>query len=305
MAGFGVGCLQLALSGGDNLDAIEREIRAAKARLPWLQMMLLPELFCFGVSTDHAQPMPGPAENRFCALARELDIWLIPGSMFEKREGRTYNTSSVIDPSGAVIARYRKMYPFLPYERGVTAGDEPVVFDVPGVGRFGLSICYDMWFPETSRTLAFMGAEVILHPSLTNTIDREAERAISRATATTNQCYFLDLNGAGELGFGRSGFYGPGGEVIWEAGENREIIALDLDLDYVRRVRRRGWHGLAQSLKSFRDGPTDFAPYRPGARSPALDDLGPLEKPMPEAPAAPAGDDVIVSKRTATDEAAE
>jgi predicted amidohydrolase len=308
VAGFGVGCLQLALAGGDNLDAIEQELRAAKARLPWLQMLMLPELFCFGVSTDHAQPMPGPAEDRLARVAADLGVWLVTGSLFEKREGRVYNTASVIDPSGRVIVRYRKMYPFLPYERGVAGGDEPVVFDVPGVGRFGLSICFDMWFPETTRTLAFMGAEVILHPSLTNTIDREAERAIARGTAAVNQCYFLDLNGAGDLGFGRSGFYGPGGEVIWEAGENREVIALDLDLDYVRRVRERGWHGLAQALKSFRDGPTDFAPYRAGARSPYLDALGPLERPMPETPAAApsaADDDKIISTGRVTDEAAE
>jgi predicted amidohydrolase len=302
VAGFGVGCLQLALGGWDNLDAIEREIRAAKSRLPWLQMIMLPELFCFGVSTDRAQPMPGPAEDRMAKIAGDLGVWLIPGSMFERREGLVHNTASVIDPSGAVIARYRKMYPFLPYEQGVTPGTEPVVFDVPGVGRFGLSICYDMWFPETTRTLAWMGAEVILHPSLTNTIDREAEKAISRATAAINQCYFLDLNGAGDLGFGRSAFYGPGGEVIWEAGENREVIALDLDLDYVRRVRRRGWHGIGQTLKSFREGPRSFPPYQAGARSPYLDDLGPLEKPQAEAPTEGASS---ISTRTATDEAAE
>lgn len=284
MAGFGVGCLQLALGPGDNVAEIAREIRSAKARLPWLQMMLLPELFAFGTSPKTAQPMPGPAEDYFAALAAELGIWLIPGSLFEQAGGRVFNTAPVIDPAGQVVARYRKLYPFQPYEAGIAPGDEPVVFDVPGVGRFGLSICYDMWFPETVRTLVWQGAEVILHPSLTNTIDREAERAIARASAAINQCYFLDLNGAGDLGFGRSGFYGPGGEVIWEAGSGREIVALDLDLELVRRVRRRGWNGLGQTLKSFRDGPRAFPPYEAGARSPYLDALGPLEKPRPDTP---------------------
>ncbi len=278
----------MALGPGDNLAEIAREIRAAKARLPWLQMMLLPELFAFGVSPVHAQPMPGPAEDFFAALAAELGIWLIPGTLFERAGGKVHNTAPVVDPSGQVIARYRKLYPFQPYETGVAPGDEPVVFDVPGVGRFGLSICYDMWFPETVRTLVWQGAEVILHPSLTNTIDREAERSIARASAAINQCYFLDLNGAGDLGFGRSGFYGPGGEVIWEAGSGREVVALDLDLELVRRVRRRGWNGLGQTLKSFRDGPRGFPPYEAAARSRFLDDLGPLERPGVEAPAKPA-----------------
>lgn len=284
MSGFGVGCLQLALGPGDNLAELAREIRAAKARLPWLQMMLLPELFAFGVSPSFAQPMPGPAEDFFADLAAELGIWLIPGSLFEKDGDQVFNTAPVIDPTGKVIARHRKLYPFQPYETGVASGQEPVVFDVPGVGRFGVSICYDMWFPETVRAMVWQGAEVILHPSLTNTIDREAERAIARASAAINQCYFLDLNGAGDLGFGRSGFYGPGGEVIWEAGSGREIVALDLDLELVRRVRRRGWNGLGQSLKSFRDGPRVFPPYEAGARSPFLDALGPLEKPRAETP---------------------
>ena len=72
-----------------------------------------------------------------------------------------------------------------------------MVFDVPSVGRFGVSNCYDMWFPETTRTLAAMGAEVILHPSMTNTIDRDVELAIARTNAAINQCYFFDINVAG------------------------------------------------------------------------------------------------------------
>jgi predicted amidohydrolase len=83
------------------------------------------------------------------------------------------------------------MYPFEPYEQGVTPGEEFCVFDIPEVGRFGVSICYDMWFPETTRTLAWMGAEVILHPTMTGTIDRDAELAIVRASAVTNQVYFF------------------------------------------------------------------------------------------------------------------
>ncbi len=137
----------------------------------------------------------------------------VPGSLYERAGDKIYNTAPVIDPAGQVVARHRKIYPFTPYENGVASGDRATVFDVPGVGRFGVSICYDMWFPETSRALAWMGAEVILHPSLTNTIDRDVEISIARASAATNQCYFVDLNCAGNLGYGRSSVFGPGGEA--------------------------------------------------------------------------------------------
>jgi predicted amidohydrolase len=151
---------------------------------------------------------------------------------------------------------------------------------MPDIGRIGISICYDMWFPETTRALACLGAEVVLHPTMTNTIDRGAERAIARASAAQNQLWFVDINVAGDLGVGASSVYGPGGEIMHEAGAGREIIGLDLDLGHVRRVRERGWNGLGQTLKSFRDGPAPFAPYQNGGRvAPALTGLGPLVTP--------------------------
>ena len=222
--------------------------------------------------------MPGPTEARFRASARSHGIWLIPGSVFEADGDALYNTVPVIDPDGKVVARYRKMFPWEPYEEGVMPGDEFVVFDVPGVGRFGISNCYDMWFPETVRSLAWMGAEVILHPSLTSTIDREAEIAMIRAHAAQNQVYFFDVNLSGPLGVGQSCVAGPGGEVIYQAGRGREIIPLKLDFDYLRDVRRDGWQNLGQPLKSFRDSRVAFPPYSEGYDSDALTALGPLAK---------------------------
>ena len=165
-------------------------------------------------------------------------------------------------------------------ESGVSAGTDFVVFDIPQVGRCGVSICYDMWFPETTRALAWMGAEVILHPGMTSTVDRDAELAIGRANAAINQCYFIDVNVAGDLGVGRSVIFGPGGEVICQAGAGREILAVELDLQAVRTARTHGWLGLTQPLKSFRDSVVDFPPYAPAARRSAyLESLGPLRMP--------------------------
>ena len=278
MTNFVIAGLQLESANGNNVDAMLVEIESAVRQFPWLDMVVLPEL---NACADKAcaEPMPGPAEGRFRAVAREHGIWLIPGSLFESDSGNVYNTTPVISPDGEVVARYRKQFPWLPYEDGVTPGDDFCVFDVPGVGRFGISICYDMWFPETIRTMAWMGAEVILHPSLTSTIDRDVECAMIRAHSAQNQVYFFDVNAAGPVGHGQSCIAGPGGEVIYQAGKGREIIPLKLDLDYLREVRNNGWHNLGQPLKSFRDSRVQFPPYTQGYDSEALKALGELRHP--------------------------
>ena len=153
------------------------------------------------------------------------------------------------------------------------------MFDVPDVGRFGVSICYDMWFPETSRTLAAMGAEVILHPTLTGTIDRDIELSIARSTAAINQCYVFDINGLQAGGNGRSIICGPDGRVIYEANTSEEMIPLELDLERVRRSREIGVLRLGQPLKSFRDRKVDFTIYQKDADLSYLEELGPLNKP--------------------------
>lgn len=277
---FGIAALQLDLRKGDNLARMAAEIAAVRQRMPWVGLVVLGELSTFGADPARAQSMPGPAEDRYRELARENALWLVPGSLYEQRDGKVFNTAPVIDPHGNVVARYRKQFPFYPYEHTVACGDETVVFDIPDVGRFGVSICYDMWFPETTRSLCSLGAEVILHPTMTYTIDRDVEQSIARASAAMNQCYFVDVNVAGEFGLGRSIVCGPGGEVIHRAGSGYEVIAFEVDLGYLRRVRERGWHGITQTLKSFRDSKVVFPAYGAGASpSDFLSSLGRLEIP--------------------------
>ncbi|MEO8654636.1 MAG: carbon-nitrogen hydrolase family protein [Ramlibacter sp.] len=280
MKHFSIAGLQLALGPGDNRDRIAREVASVIQRFPWVQMVVLPELASFGAALAPAETLPGPTEARYQALARRLGIWLVPGSLYERDGERIYNTAVAIDPAGTTVARYRKIYPFLPYETGVSHGTEAVVFDVPRVGRFGLSICYDQWFPEVSRALAWKGAEVILHPTLTGTIDRAQELVLAQANAIVNQCYFIDINSTGGLGNGRSIIVGPEGEVLHQAGEHNEVMPVTLDLERVRVSRTRGIKGLGQMLKSFRDTRVAFPCYEnPATESPSLRELGPLEMP--------------------------
>lgn len=280
MVPFAIAGVQMHVSAArHNLDEMSHQLAVLVHRFPWVQMVVFSELAAFGPLIENAQPLEGAIDAAFRDMAVKHGIWLVPGSVFERVGDKVYNTALVIDPLGAVVGRHRKMFPFLPYEEGVEPGHEFCVFDVPDAGRFGLSICYDMWFPETSRTLAALGAEVILHPSLTNTIDRDVEHAICQATAAANQCYVFDVNGVGDGGYGRSIVAGPGGHVMYTAGSGTEIIPVEVDFDLVRRERAVGVRGLGQPLKSFRDRRVDFAVYRPEAfDNRYLDSLGPLKK---------------------------
>ena len=281
MTTFAIAGLQLEAAKGDNSARMIAEIEAVACRYPWVEMVVLPELNACGADRNMAEPMPGPREKFFSEIARKHGIWLIPGSLHEQDGDRLFNTVPVINPDGEVIARYRKQFPWMPYEAGISPGEEFVVFDVPNVGRFGVSNCYDMWFPETIRAMTWMGAEVILHPSLTSTRDRDAEIAMIRAHGAQNQVYFFDVNLAGPLGVGESCVAGPGGEVVHQAGKGREIMPIKLDLGYLREVRDTGWQNLGQPLKSFRDATLSYPQYEDEASSEALDALGKLQMAKP------------------------
>ncbi|MEX0968676.1 MAG: carbon-nitrogen hydrolase family protein [Bacteroidia bacterium] len=280
MKPFSIAGIQMPVSAShSNVALMKHNIEVTVSVYPWVQMVLLSELCAFGPLLYHAKPFPNEVEDEFRELARKNKIWLIPGSMFQNRHERIYNTATVINPEGEIVGRYDKMFPFYPYEVGVTGGTEFFFFDVPEVGRFGLTICYDMWFPETSRTLAVNGCDVILHPTLTGTIDRDVELALVQATAATNQCYVFDINGLGDGGTGRSIICGPDGRVIYQAGTGPEQIPIEIDMERVKRSREHGLLRLGQPLKSFRDRKIHFDIYERGKEYPELQKLGELEKP--------------------------
>jgi formamidase len=207
--------------------------------------------------------------ERIGALARELGVWLVPGSFYERAENRAiYNTAIAVSPGGEIVARYRKCFPWRPYET-TAAGTELVVFDVAEVGRVGLAICYDGNFPETFRQLAWLGAEVVLQPSLTPTRDRDLELVLARANAIVNQVFVVNVNAAGPQATGQSLVVDPEGLVRQQAGGGEEILVDVLDLDAVRRVREHGTLGLNRTWAQLdRHGPNLSlpmwgGPYRP------------------------------------------
>jgi formamidase len=250
-------------------------ISRIKRSFPWVKLIAFHELCVSGLVQFDAPPprqvwatlpqsIPGPLSERLCDIASRERIWLVPGSMYERDGERVYNTALAISPAGVIEAKYRKLFPWYPFESETTPGSEFCVFDIPEVGRFGMSICYDVWFPETVRTLAWMGAEVILHPTMTPTSDRQLELVLGQASAITNQCYFIDINGVGKWGGGRSMMVDPDGRVLQQSGPEETILTEMLDLDRVTRTREYGTIGLNQLLKQLRDRDLSFPPYRDG-----------------------------------------
>ncbi len=275
MKNFSIAGLQLNLASFDNRELLTTKIKSTLSRYPWVNMVVVSELAVGGTSRAKQFSLENNLKH-FSKLAMDNNIWLIPGSFYHHNEEGITNVAPVISNTGDVVSLCTKIYPFAPYEMGIDGGDETCIFEVPDVGTFGMHICYDLWFPETSRSLAMQGAQIIIHPSLTDTCDRNEEKIMARATAIQQQCYDFDVNAGGEQGCGQSIVVGPEGEVLTELGSNEEIALLEVDLESVNRTRLRGIKGLGQPLKSFRDHPKYF---EDSFNKRYLESLGKLELP--------------------------
>ncbi|MDX2702282.1 carbon-nitrogen hydrolase family protein [Streptomyces sp. PA03-6a] len=249
---------------GEPVSGFAEEAGTLLARFPQTRLLAFPELHLFGADggpqdterllRDAAQPLDGHLVRELGEIAGDLGVWLLPGSICERGpEGELFNTALAFSPEGRLVAHYRKVFPWRPREP-YTPGDRFVVFDIPEAGRVGFSICYDAWFPEVARHLAWMGAEVIVNPVMTTTGDRAQELVLARANAITNQVYVVSVNTAGPLGTGRSLVVDPEGRVRTEAPDSAATVLTDvLDLDDVTRVRTYGTAGLNRMWSQFTD----------------------------------------------------
>jgi predicted amidohydrolase len=268
----------------DTIDRFAADVQALLARFPQTRMVVHPELHLFGVDSpqelvDAAEPLAGPRVKALAALAGDLGVWLLPGTLCEAdadAPGAVFNTAVAFSPEGRLVAAYRKIFPWRPYEI-FAPGDRFVVFDVPDVGRLGFCICYDAWFPEVCRHLAWRGAEVVVNPTQTTTSDRAQELVLARANAIVNQVFVVSVNAAAPPGVGRSLVVDPEGRVRVAADDPSPAVLTDvLDLDEVTRVRQFGTAGLNRMWEQFTDadqpldlplyeGRIDPARWRPGS----------------------------------------
>lgn len=266
-------------TGTDPVGALADEVAGLRSEHPDVSMIVYPEIHLFGGSdlapdanawlSDAAEPIPGPRTAALGEIARRHGVWLVPGSLPERGgpgagDGEAiYNTAVVFDPRGRLVASYRKVFPWRPYEAW-TPGSSWVTFDVPDVGRFGLSICYDSWFPESTRQLGWLGADVVLNIVKTVGADRAHELVLARANAIVNQVYFLSLNAAGPVGAGRSIYVDPDGDVLVEVPDaDPTVTVVELDPDRVREIREHGTAGLNRLWQQFRpdDAPIPLPAY--------------------------------------------
>jgi predicted amidohydrolase len=246
-------------AGSDPEANVDAAVRLAdQAAAGGARLVALPEYLQYRGPDEgyraSARPVPGPFTDAFAEVARRRGCWILVGSLAEASgdPARPYNTSSLIDPSGAIAAVYRKVHLFdVAVDAGpvdvesarVSAGDRLVVADVDGV-RLGLSICYDVRFPELYRGLALAGAEVLTVPAnFTERTGRDHWEVLLRARAIENGAYVIapsQINGPpGQPAFGRTMVVDPWGTVIAQAADRVEIVTAELDTERVAAVRRQ------------------------------------------------------------------
>lgn len=198
------------------------------------------------------EPVPGYATERLMEKAKEHGIYIHGGSVTEEIPGerRSYNTSVLINPQGEIIAQYRKLHtfdimlsdgrPFRESDR-VHPGAE-IVTAKTELGTFGMSICYDVRFPELYRLLAMEGAQVIFVPSsFTLETGKDHWEPLLRARAIENGCYIVAAGQTGKkpayTAYGNSMVVNPWGVVTARLGEHPGILYAEIDLDYQRQVQ--------------------------------------------------------------------
>ena len=246
-------------------EDVEANLRAAEELLAeaaeaGADLAGLPELFTYmGPAARHAEvaePIPGPTSELLAEAARRHRMWILGGSIYEREGDRIYNTSLLFDRTGELAARYRKIHLFdvdLPGQPPIresatfTPGEQVVTADVEGV-RVGLSICYDIRFPELYRMLVGQGAEVLLVPAaFTEVTGRDHWEVLVRARAIEDQCFVVAPAQWGPWGppeddrrcHGDSLIVDPWGRILARLEEGVGVAWADLDLEELRRVRER------------------------------------------------------------------
>ena len=251
------------LPAGAGLDAFAADVQRTLRQHP-ADLLVYPELHLFGTTPGPDQtrelrsaavPLDDPFVAALGSIARSEGVWLIPGSICETGpDGELFNTALVFSPDGELVASYRKVFPWRPFEP-YDPGDRFTTFDIPGAGRFGLSICYDAWFPESTRHLAWQGADVVLNVVKTTTPDRAQELILARANAIQNQVFMVSVNCAGPEGRGRSIVVDPEGDILAEdEGAEPATLVVEIDTDAVARARRDGTAGTNRMWSQFRAG---------------------------------------------------
>lgn len=238
-----------------NLATAEALLAEAAAR--GAELAVLPELWTYlGPKDRHArvaEPIPGPTSDFLATIARRHRLWLVGGSYLERvaDQPRFFNTSIALSPDGEIVTRYRKLHLFdvdvggYSYRESATMapGDEVVTAELSGV-KIGLTICYDLRFPELYRRLAVAGARIITVPSaFTRETGKDHWEVLLRCRAIENQVFVLaaaqvGTHPPGHASYGNALIADPWGVVLARAGYQECVVTAELDLEYQEQVRK-------------------------------------------------------------------
>jgi predicted amidohydrolase len=221
-----------------NLDTIRTRLREAAGQ--GARLVVFPECALTGYAFEsqeeawpHAEPLPGPSTAALAEDCRRLGVWAIVGLLERTETGALFNACALIGPQG-VVAGYRKVHlPYLGVDRFTRHGDRPfAVHDLGGL-RVGMTICYDGSFPESSRVLTLLGADLVVLPTNWPTGALSTVKYLVHARALENHIYYAAVNRVGEeRGFR---FIGQGrvidcdGELLAAAGAGEEIFCAEVD----------------------------------------------------------------------------
>jgi predicted amidohydrolase len=238
----------------ENLETAERLMRQTVAA--GAELVALPELFsCHGLEKayrENAEPVPGPTTGFLGELAREFGVYVLGGSILEgePEADMLHNTSTFFDPSGELTAAYRKIHlfdvkaPDRDYlESNTVAPGREIVTAKAGPATLGLSVCYDVRFPELYRLLALRGAEILAVPAaFTLQTGKDHWELLLRARAVENQAYVIapaqwGQKADGRWTYGRSMIVDPWGTVLATCPDRDGFALATLDLDYLDRFR--------------------------------------------------------------------
>lgn len=254
---FSVAAVQMVASDDKaaNLREAERWIREAAAR--GARVVALPEVFVWrGVKKrerEASEPIPGPTSEWLADLARELGIYLLGGSILEEipEASKAYNTSLLFSPEGSLVASYRKIHLFdVDLKEGVSTREsetracgEAVIVAKTELCPMGLSICYDLRFPELYRRMMAKGAQLIFVPSAFTAYTGKAHwEPLLRARAIENQAYVVAPAQFGKSPnsfetHGHSMIVDPWGKILAELPDGPGMVIAEIDLDYLLKVR--------------------------------------------------------------------
>jgi omega-amidase len=230
----------------DLLSRLVKDVDTGIRRKP--DIIILPEMWNTGYALDQAVELGDRNSEQtktfFSAFAKQHQIHMICGSVASVEEDGIYNRSWVFNRSGDEVASYAKIHLFrlMDEEKFLQPGSKPVLFELDGI-RCGLMICYDLRFPELTRTYSLHGAEIVFipaqwpHPRLTHW------RILQQARAIENQMYVITCNRVGVSGdtsfCGHSAVVDPWGEVLREADETEQIVSVTIDRSIVAQVRHK------------------------------------------------------------------